>query len=645
MRRLKIPFFHLKDRLIVAYTTIFLLVMIILMTGIYFFVHQTIQKLVDQSLSTQINLIKTTLETTAEASIKNYFRSRAWSSLDVVSDCYDRYKLGELSEAEAKAQAIQYIQAQKIGTSGYITVLSEDGKTIYHPFESVGTDMSSYSYVQEGMAAEETFIKYSRKNPSESIEREKSLYCVQFSPWKWYLFTTGYDSELQSLVSIDDFEKNILAISFGETGYPVVIGLDGTLLIHPKYKGVNMINRQDSMGDVTRKAIAERNGKTYYYWKNPEETKYRKKVTVYSEVEGFDMVVAATAYESEFMKPLYQFQWIFITSLLLCLVAIIFLTQWISHSITRPIVLVKEWMGMAEAGDLNIRSTLETEDEIGEIGRYFNNLMDTIQLKQEELTASILELQETQQRLVEEERFSSMGRLMTKVAHHMNTPIGNAITTVSYVEKETEKIEEALAEKRLNQGELKAYILTVFDSAHIVNKSLTAASSLIDSFKSLLLRSSPVQHKALNLSEFFNEHYLVPWALVLPGSIKINLICDAQIIIDTYPELLMLIFNNLTENSMIHGFKEGQEGCIDIELKLKSKGVEIIFADNGRGISIKESKRIFEPFYGADNNFAATGLGLYAVYNAVVQIFQGDIKYQGDVDKGVKFLIYIPNLQ
>ena len=300
---------------------------------------------------------------------------------------------------------------------------------------------------------------------------------------------------------------------------------------------------------------------------------------------------------------------------------------------------------MAEAGDLNIRSTLETEDEIGEIGGYFNNLMDTIQLKQEELTASILELQETQQRLVEEERYSSMGRLMTKVAHHMNTPIGNAITTMSYVERETEKIEAALVGKRLNQGELKTYLLTVVESAHIINKALTAASSLIDSFKSLLLRSSPLHHEVLDLNQFLQYHYIMPWSLVLTDSIKINLIRDEKIYMDTYPELLLLILNNLTENSMIHGFKEGQEGCIHVEVRSKSKGVEIIFSDNGSGISIAEAKKLFEPFYCADNNFAATGLGLYAVYNAVVQILQGDIKYVGDLEKGVKFLIYIPSLK
>lgn len=631
MLKFRLPFFHLKDRLIVTYTTIFLLVMVSLMSGLYFYVRSSIQELVDQSLGTQINLIRATIETTAEASIKNYFRSRAWSSLDVISACYERFEKGEITEEEAKSLALEYMAAQKIGSSGYVTVTSEEGLLIYHPYEPAGMDVSSYPFVQEGLKTEESFIKYAWQNPQETEPREKSMYSIQFKPWKWYIFTTGYNSELRSLITIEDFEDNILAISFGETGYPVVIGLDGTLLIHPKYKGVNMINRQDSMGDVTRKAITERNGKSFYYWKNPEESEYRKKITVYSEVKGFDMVVAATAYESEFMAPLYKLQWIFIGAVVLCLLVIVFLTTRISHTITRPIVAVKEWMGLAEAGDLTVRSTLDSADEIGEIGRYFNNLMDTIQ--------------ETQKRLVEEERFSSMGRLMAKVAHQLNTPIGNAITTVSYIEKDTEQLSEALAEKRLNQSNLESHIRTIMESSNILNRSLSAAINLIDAFKSLLLKSSPAQPETVNVCEFLNTYYFSQWEMRMPAKIDLKLNCHSEMYLNTYPELLALILNNLTENSLIHGFKEDEQGQIEIEVREKDNGIEMIYADNGKGISITEAGKIFEPFYCADNNFSATGLGLYAVYNGVVQIFQGDIKYLGDVNVGVKYVIYIPNVK
>lgn len=631
MLKFRLPFFHLKDRLIVTYTTIFLLVMVSLMTGLYFYVRSSIQELVDQSLGTQINLIRSTIETTAEASIKNYFRSRAWSSLDVISACYQRFENGEITEEEAKRLALQYMASQKIGPSGYITVTSEEGLLIYHPYETAGTDVSSYLFVQEGLKSEESFIKYAWKNPQETGLREKSMYSIQFKPWKWYIFTTGYNSELRSLITIEDFEENILAISFGETGYPVVIGLDGTLLIHPKYKGVNMINRQDSMGDVTRKAIAERNGKSFYYWKNPEETEYRKKITVYSEVKGFDMVVAATAYESEFMAPLYKLQWIFIGAVVLCLLVIVFLTTRISHTITRPIVAVKEWMGQAEAGDLTVRSTLDSADEVGEIGRYFNNLMDTIQ--------------ETQRRLVEEERFSSMGRLMAKVAHQLNTPIGNAITTVSYIEKDTEQLSEALKEKRLNQSNLESHIQIIMESSNILNKSLSAARNLIDAFKSLLMKSSPAKPERVDLCQFLKEHYLSYWLMKVPPGVELKLNCQTGMALNTYPELVALILNNLTENSLIHGFKEDEQGEIQIEIREKERGIEMVYTDNGLGISIADAGKIFEPFYCADNNFSATGLGLYSVYNAVVQVFQGDIKYLGDVNTGVKYVIYIPSVK
>lgn len=631
MTKLRFSFFHLKKRLIVTYTAIFLMVMLTLMTGLYFYVRSSIQILVDQSLSTQINLIRATIETTAEASIKNYFRSRAWSSLDVINDCYERFERGEISEEEAKQLALSYIAAQKIGASGYITVTSAEGKLIYHPYEKVGTDVSSYAFVQEGLRSEESFIQYVWRNSNETLPSEKSMYSIQFKPWHWFIFTTGYNNELRSLITIEDFEQNILAITFGETGYPVVIGLDGTLLIHPKYKGVNMINRKDSMGDVTRKAIRERNGKTFYYWKNPEETQYRKKITVYSEVKGFNMVVAATAYESEFMAPLHRLTWIFVGAVAACLLVVVALTTRISHTITRPIVAVKEWMEMAEKGDMNVRSTLESKDEIGEIGRYFNNLMDNIQ--------------ETQHRLIEEERYSSMGRLMAKVAHQLNTPIGNAITTVSFIKKDTEQLEEALNDNKLNKSILTGHIQAVMDGSAILGHALNSASNLIDAFKALLLKSSPSQPETLRICEFLKEYYLNYWLTKMPDGIELQLNCQENISMNTYADLLSMTLNNLTENSLIHGFKESKEGRIRVEVSAKKSGIEMVYEDNGVGISSTEAKKIFEPFYGGKDNFGATGLGLYAVYNAVVQIFQGEIKYLGDEGLGVKYVIYIPEVK
>ncbi len=630
MKKPLFSFYHLKNRLIVVYTSAFLCVMMLVMSIIYYFVRTAILESVDQSLHAQIGAISTTIETTADASIKNYFRARAWACVDAIYSSYERFKRGEITEEEAKRIAIEYVRAQKIGESGYAAITSKEAKVVYHPYEKAGTDLSSYPFVLDIIKKEEDFRQYQWKNATDSDYKEKSMYTVHFKGWDWYLSITGYNDEFNQLVTIEDFENNILAIPFGNTGYPVVIGFDGTLLIHPKYKGVNMISRKDSMGEVTRKAVAEKNGKTYYYWKNPDETRYRKKITLYKEVKGFDMIVAATAYEEEFMAPLVKLRYIFLWTTALCIAVICFLTIQISHGITRPLVEVKNWMKQAEDGDLEARARIESQDEIGEIGWSFNQLMDN--------------LQRIQEKLIQEERHASMGELLAKIAHHLNTPLGSSITALSYLEKEARDIQEHLDHKTLKTNQLKHYLEANFESLEIMKQSLLSASSKIESFKGILLQSSQMVKKEVMVEEIMTVHYLQVWHRKLPNGVNISVEVGNLLPIETYPELFLLILHHLTENTLQHGLKESESTQIHVAIEPWASGMRVKYSDTGRGIAKANAERIFEPFYCPENHFAATGLGLYAVYYTVTQIFGGHISYEGDEGLGVHYTIDLPSL-
>lgn len=657
MRKSWMTFRHIKDRLIVVYTSMFLIVMILFMGWVYYFVRESILEEVNQSLHSQIDAIRTTIETTADASIKNYFRARAWACVDVIESSYNRFQKGELSEAEAKAIAIEFVKAQKIGNTGYGTILNGEAIVITHPFEELESDLKEYPFVMNMISQEESFTQYEWKNPQDYKPKNKSMYTIHFEPWDWYVAMTGYQDELRSLVTLEDFEENILAIPFGNTGYPVVIGLDGTLLIHPTYKGVNMIDRNDGMGEVSRKAISERNGQTYYYWKNPGEENYRKKITVYAEVKGFDMVVAATAYESEFMKPLKHLQFIFMLAATASLLLVIVLTVKISQGITKPIIDLNRWISEAESGDLQVRAKVSSEDEISEIARSFNRLIETIQSKHqalaeqilinkeiaEELQASLTDLQLTQNKLVQHERFSSMGKMLAKVAHHLNTPLGSAMTTLSFLDTQTNELNELILSKKLNHSKLTTYIDVVNESIGIMNRSLISATSKIESIKAILLRSTHMPVVDISINDLIKNTYIPHWQDQLSPEIQLQVNIEDSVSIKTYPELMMVILNHLTENSIRHGFIDRKEGMIQLEIGRRGNGIQIVYKDNGFGIEQNDASQMFEPFYSPNDSFTGTGLGLYMVFHIVVQVLKGDIHYEGS-ERGVKYVIYIPSL-
>ena len=95
-------------------------------------------------------------------------------------------------------------------------------------------------------------------------------------------------------------------------------------------------------------------------------------------------------------------------------------------------------------------------------------------------------------------------------------------------------------------------------------------------------------------------------------------------------------------NSLRHGFVDETAGEIDISVQLNGKHLEIVYRDNGIGISQDKHKDIFNPFYttkrGSNDN---VGLGMFQVYNIVTQLLEGDIHIADTLD-GFEVFVRFP---
>lgn len=651
-------FRHLSCKLILSYSLITFFVILLAMGATFLTVRKSIEQNIDETLTMQIDLIKNSIEISTDASIKNYYRGISLSASSIVDECFDKFQGGELTEIEAQSQAWSFINHFSVGPSGYLVILDSKGKTLFHPDEEiVGTDADVYSFVQTILENDEVFFEYEWLEPGDEQPSNKLMYSIRIQPWNWYIGVTGYKEELLSLVAIEDFEDKILAIRFGETGYPIVLDNEGTFLIHPDYKGLNMMNRDDSMGEITRKALAERNGKAEYFWRNPGENDFRKKLTLYSEIPQFGLVVAATAYESEFFKPLKILEKVYLITFLLSLGLIVLLTQRISRNITRPIIELRDNMDQAAGGELKVRSKIISRDEIGTIGKHFNHFLCQLQLNQEdmekqllvnssmnkELISSLSELHQAQQRLIEEERFANMGRLIARVSHHLNTPLGVAITAVTYMERQAQEFLDSFSDKALNIEDVTNHTQSQIKASDLLKKSLDQAIDMIKSFRKLQIDINQRDLQSIDVKIFLHKDYLTIWDKKLPEYIKIVLECSDNVKLYTYREVLLLILNHLTENSIAHGFANHQDGIIRISVIKKNGGVEIIYSDSGIGIAIEDTERVFEPFFSSDGHFNKSGIGLNIVYNAVVGNLSGTIKYHGNKESGVCYTIFLPD--
>lgn len=618
----------LKTKLIIYYTVLFFIIMGLSSGSTYFITQQLIANSVDQSLTMQIELIKNSIETSAQASIKNYFRAAAHTGYDIVNAHYKNYTLGSIPEGEAKKRSLDLLAQQKLGSRGYVVVL-ENNQILMHPEEAfLFSSAKTFDFTDRILGEQEIFTEYLWTDIDQTLIQTKALYSIYFEPWDWYIIVTGYKSEFASLINIDDFEENILSISFGETGYPLMLDLTGTLLIHPEYKGVNMFNREDSMGEVTRESILKRNGKAEYFWKNPGEDDFRKKLTIYREIPEYGWIVAATAYESDFLKPLHQLRFLIFLSFILSFTLIIYLTTRISKHITDPIISIKNSMLSATSGNLSVRSCIENADEVGEIGNYFNQLIQS--------------LGEKQQRLLEEERFSSTGRLVMKVSHHLNTPLGSALTAISFLRNELDVVSTSEKEILDNHAPLNAFLKRQYETIHVIESSLNNAITLINAFHQLSSNVDDHYMDDLALCQFLENLYALHLKPLIPSHVTLSIRGDKHVKINTYPHVIETIFVHLVTNSITHAFVNQSQGHIDVCIEETNKNVIITYSDNGVGIDAQDSEIMFQPFYAPANHMTSISLGHSIIYNAVVGALKGSIAYEGDLERGVRFMITLP---
>lgn len=103
------------------------------------------------------------------------------------------------------------------------------------------------------------------------------------------------------------------------------------------------------------------------------------------------------------------------------------------------------------------------------------------------------------------------------------------------------------------------------------------------------------------------------------------------------------VFYNLIINSIYAINKKAVTGKIDVNIQVKDDFLTICFIDNGTGISNKNLKKIFDPFYSTkrkESEEGGEGLGLYIVWN-ILKMFNGKIYIDPAYINGAKFVMKI----
>lgn len=308
----------------------------------------------------------------------------------------------------------------------------------------------------------------------------------------------------------------------------------------------------------------------------------------------------------------------------------------IHRRVFRPINYATYIVKRLQSGDKNVRMRINGNNEFTQYSNAFNNMMDSIERQQQQLDT-------TARQLMENEKYTALGELVAGVAHELNTPLGISLTASSYLKELTDEINQSLNNKTLSKNQLNTILEKLIEGTSVVEGNLHKASELITTFKQVAVDQSSAKQRKFDLTRCLQENIFN--MNLKHHAHRVNIKLESEDIeMNSFPGPLGQIITNLVNNSVIHGFNNGDEaGDISISAKLiDSDSVCLTYLDNGRGMTEEVLDRIFEPFFTTSEDNAGTGLGMPIIYNIVTNILKGSIEVTSEHQGYSKFVITVP---
>jgi signal transduction histidine kinase len=327
----------------------------------------------------------------------------------------------------------------------------------------------------------------------------------------------------------------------------------------------------------------------------------------------------------------------------------------IALSIRLPLQQIMAAMHAITSGDYGRRvQGTAARDEVGAMARavevFRENAIakrkteDELRASKEKAEGALLELNTAQQNLIDAERLAALGGLVAGVAHEVNNPIGISLTVASSFSRRADMFEAELKSAApLRRSRLEEFVRTSRDAAQQLVANLHRAGELIQSFKQVAVDRSHAERRQFSLAEATDQIIASLKPVLKRAPITLSVDVPEGLVIDGYPGSYGQILTNLFLNAVNHAFADGRSGSISISAKPRgSDDVEIIFADNGAGMTPDVQRQAFDPFFTTRRSEGGTGLGLHIVYNLVTQQLGGRMMLDSRLGQGTTFRIIMP---
>jgi two-component system NtrC family sensor kinase len=295
--------------------------------------------------------------------------------------------------------------------------------------------------------------------------------------------------------------------------------------------------------------------------------------------------------------------------------------QWIF----RPLRILIKGSRKVAAGFFNYRIRVETSDEMAELAAAMNDMTARFRDIRDDLDRQV---QERTKQVVRSEQLASVGFLAAGVAHEINNPLASIALCAESLE---ERVQECLASDNAEHQIIRNYLRMIQDEAFRC-KEIT--EKLLD-----FSRIGEVKRQTTELGQLVQGVVDMIRHLGKYDDRHIDFRPHQPVFAPINAQEIKQVVLNLVANGL-DSLDPG--GTLTIEVRDRAGKAEMVFTDNGCGMTAEVLEHLFEPFFTRRRSGQGTGLGLSIAYRIVAD-HEGaiDVTSKGP-QQGSRFLVRLP---
>lgn len=388
-------------------------------------------------------------------------------------------------------------------------------------------------------------------------------------------------------VNLQYLDNICKGVGLGEKGFVAVLNKNAQVFYHT--------NKSEIGSRLDIEILRKTNDREYYLGELAEE----KMLITNMYSKDFDLMVAGIIPLSEIDQNIQGIRYIAVFSGIGLTLLLLFIFYSVVHSVTNPIIRIRNQMANAENGNFNIQIQSDRDDEIGQLEKGFNTMVKKID-----------NLIKTVYQVTIKQKEAQFNELFSKVNPHFLYNTLDAISMTAYLNNDHK-------------------VVTMIDALAEYFRASTKGEWLI-----------PIKEEIEQLKNYI---YLI----TIGKEDRIKVTWDINETLLNY-KTIRFILQPIVENSIIHGFKNMEKDCnLYISVRENIGGIVFEVIDNGAGMTNEKIELLTKELEESESGGYISKIGLKNLNERIKFSFgvEYGLTIHGNETGGITVRVNIPIME